>query len=132
MIKPRARKKLPECDRCLLYANNPFLVCAVHPEGVNSDSCLDFRLDPKAEAELWQPLGARYMGDELVIERVTYNGEEIIQPQQLWTQQQQLELIDTHPLFTGKCPQCGYEFERDYTARVHWDCPDCGWMDDSV
>jgi predicted RNA-binding Zn-ribbon protein involved in translation (DUF1610 family) len=107
-------------------------VCAVHPEGVSGDSCLDFRLDPNVEAELWEPEGARYMGDELVIERVTYNGEEIIQPQQLWTQQQQLELVDMHPLFTGKCPECGYEFERDYTARVHWDCPDCGWMDDSV
>ena len=94
--------------------------------------CLDFRLDPNAEAQLWEPSGARYIGDELVIERVTYNGEEIIQPRQLWTQQQQLELLDTHPLFTGKCPECGYTFERDYTARVHWNCPDCGWMDDTV
>lgn len=89
MIKPRAIRKLPECvgvacrrHRCLLYSHNPFLVCAVHPEGVNSDSCLDFRLDPNAEAQLWEPEGARYIDEELVIERVTYNGEEIIQPQQ--------------------------------------------------
>jgi predicted RNA-binding Zn-ribbon protein involved in translation (DUF1610 family) len=121
--------KLPDCvgvarrrHRCLLYSHNPHLVCAVHPDGPASDSCLDFRLDPNTEVEeLWQPEGASY-----------YNGELILQPQQQLTQQQQLELLDTHPMFTGKCPQCGYEFDRDYTARVHWDCPECGWMDDSV
>ena len=31
MIKPSSRRKLPECDRCLLYSHNSFLVCAVHP-----------------------------------------------------------------------------------------------------
>jgi predicted RNA-binding Zn-ribbon protein involved in translation (DUF1610 family) len=102
------------------------------PDGLEGDFCPYFALDPDVEAQLWEPEGARYIDEELVIERVTYNGEEIIQPQQLWTQQQQLELLDMHPLFTGKCPECGYEFERDYTARVHYDCPDCGWMDDSV
>lgn len=71
MIKPRVRKNGTECDRCVLYAHNPFLVCAVHPEGVSGDSCLDFRLDPNAEAQLWEPSGATYMGDELVIKRVT-------------------------------------------------------------
>jgi predicted RNA-binding Zn-ribbon protein involved in translation (DUF1610 family) len=40
-------------------------------------------------------------------------------------------LLDWHPMFTGKCPQCGALFDRDHTARVHWDC-ECGWMDDSV
>lgn len=102
------------------------------PDGVDNDFCPYFAPDPDALIEeLWEPEGARYMGDELVIERVTYNGEEIIQPRQLWTQQQQLELVDTHPLFTGRCPECGAEFDRDYTSRVHWDCS-CGWMDDSV
>ncbi|MGF1939472.1 MAG: hypothetical protein RM347_034895 [Nostoc sp. ChiQUE02] len=114
--------KIPHCDRCLLYSHDPHLVCAVHPAGPQGDSCLDFRLDPNAEAEeLWQPEGASY-----------YNGELIVQPQQRLTQQQQLELLDTHSLFTGKCPQCEYEFDRDYTSRVHWDCPECGWMDDTV
>ncbi|MEH2405323.1 hypothetical protein [Nostoc sp.] len=75
--------------------------------------------DPNQEQ--WQPEGASY-----------YNGELILQPQQGRTQQQQLELLDTHPLFTGKCPQCNYEFDRDWSARVHWDCPECGWMDDTV
>lgn len=116
--------KLPECDRCLLYAHNPHLICAVHPDGVDGNSCLDFREDPNIEPEeLWQPEGATY-----------YNGELILQPEQRWTREQQLELIDWHPMFTGKCPRCGAEFDRDWSARVHWDCPnsECGWMDDTV
>ncbi|WP_225225970.1 hypothetical protein [Komarekiella delphini-convector] len=73
--------------------------------------------------EQWEPEGASY-----------YNRELIVQPQQRWTREEQLELIDWHPMFTGKCPQCGYEFDRDWSARVHWDCPnsECGWMDDTV
>lgn len=43
--------KIPDGDRCSLYAHNPHLVCAVHPDGVDSDKpdgmaslrCLDFR-----------------------------------------------------------------------------------------
>lgn len=23
-------------------------------------------------------------------------------------------------------------FDRDWSARVHWDCPECGFLDDSV
>lgn len=116
--------KIPECNYCLLYAHNPHLVCTVHPSGVEGERCLDFLQDPNAEIEeLWQPEGATY-----------YNGELILQPRQRWTQEQQLELLDWHSLFTGKCPKCGYKFELDYTSRVHWDCPnsECGWMDDSV
>ncbi len=76
--------KLPECDNCLLYSHNPHIVCVVHPDGVEGENCLDFRLDPNAEAEeLWQPEGASY-----------YNSELILQPQQRWTQQQKLELLD--------------------------------------
>ncbi len=113
--------KILECDRCLLYSHNPHFVCAVHPDGVDG-GCLDFREDPNAEpAELWEPEGATY-----------YNGELIVQLQQHWTREQQLELIDWHPMFTGRCPQCNAEFHRDWTARVHWDCPECGWMDDTV
>ncbi|MHC5771800.1 MAG: hypothetical protein ACYTXI_41030 [Nostoc sp.] len=43
-----------------------------------------------------------------------------MQPQQRWTQQQKLELLDWHPMFTGRCPQCGASFDRNYTSRVHW------------
>jgi hypothetical protein len=51
--------KLPECDRCLLFARNPHLVCAVHPTGPNTNTCIDFRENPDAEPEeLWEPEGA--------------------------------------------------------------------------
>ncbi|QIR41745.1 hydrogenase maturation nickel metallochaperone HypA (plasmid) [Tolypothrix sp. PCC 7910] len=128
--------KIKECDRCLFCAHDPYIVCAVHPGGPASDTCLDFREDPELEGkqfvdflgigesneqDQWQPEGASY-----------YNGELIVQPEQRWTQEEQLELIELHPMFTGKCPQCGYEFNRDWSARVHWDCPECGWMDDTV
>ncbi|BDI20597.1 hypothetical protein ANSO36C_63990 (plasmid) [Nostoc cf. commune SO-36] len=85
---------------------------------------MDFRLDPNAEpAELWELEEASYYN--------YYNGELILQPQQRWTRQQKLELLDWHPMFTGKCPQCGASFDRDYTSRVHWDC-ECGFLDDSI
>jgi hypothetical protein len=56
--------KIPECDsasalaelRCSFYAHSPDLVCAVHPFGIDDDSCLDFRLNPNLKAEeLWTP-----------------------------------------------------------------------------
>jgi hypothetical protein len=119
---PPAMPKLPECDRCQLYARNPHLVCAVHPAGPTADTCLDFHKDPNAAPdELWEPEGASY-----------YNGELILQPRQRWTTAEKLELLDTHPLFTGRCPQCSHPFPQSKTPPMHWDCAECGWMDDSV
>lgn len=43
--------KLPYCDRCQLYAHTPYLVCAVHPTGVESDRCPDFRPVPPGHAK---------------------------------------------------------------------------------
>lgn len=139
-------RRLIECDYCQFCAHDPHILCALHPAGSSADACLDFRPDPELEGkqfvdflgigeettfdnpyntdhheEQWEPVGASY-----------YNGELIVQPRQRWTREQQLELLDTHPMFTGICPQCGAFFNRDYTARVHWDCPECGWMDDAV
>jgi hypothetical protein len=116
--------KLPQCHRCIFYTGTPYLVCAVHPSGPGGDSCLDFESDLDEEEELWEPEGARYIGGELVLEgnRVMVDGIEIIQ----------LDMSSWHPMFTGKCPRCGASFDRDYTARVHWDCEECGWIDDSV
>ncbi len=114
-----------------------------HLKGSSADACLDFRPDPELKGKQfvdflgigevgtfdnpyslnhnqWEPEGASY-----------YNGELIVQPRQRWTREQQMELLDTHPMFTGRCPQCSNKFDRDYMARVHWDCP-CGWMDDAV
>jgi hypothetical protein len=114
--------KLSECNHCLLYSHNPHLLCAVHPYGVDGNSCLDFRLNPNAEPEeLWEPQGASY-----------YNGELILQPKQHLTTEEKLQLLDTHPLFTGCCPSCDYQFPSHIPELVHFDCPRCGWIDDSV
>ncbi|AFZ56857.1 hypothetical protein H6G54_02840 [Anabaena cylindrica FACHB-243] len=86
--------KIPDCNRCLFYSHNPHLICSVHPSGVESDNCIDFRENISAEVEeQWQPEGVSY-----------YNGELILQPFPL-TIEQQLEILDTHPMFIGFCPQ---------------------------
>ncbi len=50
-----------------------------------------------------------------------------------YTREEQLEILNTHPFFTGICPQCRHKFEQD-NLPVHFDCPnaECGWIDDSV
>lgn len=145
--------RIPDCDRCLMCAHDLSIVCAVHPYGQDSDFCPDFRPDPNLEnirfqdflglqrqppentdadepynnpyrldpdEEQWQPEGATY-----------YNGELILQPKQR-TREEQLWLLDNHPLFTGVCPACKYHFPQTNFHVVHFDCPICGWVDDSV
>lgn len=101
---PGVRRLKPgRSHRCLLYGRNPHLICAVHPIGPNADTCIDFRENPNAEPEeLWEPEGATYYNDEL-----------ILQPRQRWTPEQQLELLDTHPLFTGRCPRCEHPLDLE-------------------
>ena len=116
--------KVPECDLCLFYSKNAHIICAVHPFGVDGNYCLDFRRDPKIEVEdeeLWSPEGYSY-----------YAGQLIKNPTRRLTPQQQLNIIDTHPFFTGRCPECGYEFPKDNPPAVHWDCPACGFIDDAI
>ena len=120
--------KIPDCDRCSLYAHNPYLVCAVHPNGIDGDCeasrrhrCIDFRPDPNAKIEeQWSPQGYSWYGDELISDRPSRH-----------SQAEQIEILDNHPFFTGVCPQCRHEFNRDNQI-IHYDCPDCGWIDDSV
>lgn len=38
--------KTANCEACLCYAQDSHLVCAVHPDGHNSDFCPDFQADP--------------------------------------------------------------------------------------
>ena len=114
--------KIPQCDRCLFYAKTPYLLCPVNPNGIEGDRCLDFRPKPTAEEEqLWEPEGYSWYGGELIPNR-----------RSPLTQEEQLKILDTHPLFTGVCPECGYKFDLSKSPPVHWDCPQCGWMDDSV
>lgn len=113
--------KIPDCDYCSLYARNPHLVCAVHPDGVNTDSCIDFRPDPKIkEEEQWCVEGYSWYGDELIPNQSSK-----------YTSEEQLEILDTHPFFTGLCPDCGYGFSKNKQI-VHYDCPVCDFVDDSL
>jgi hypothetical protein len=117
--------KIVDCNRCRFHTHSAHLICAVFPSGPDEDICAYFSLDPDAPApepeELWEPEGASY-----------YNGELILQPKQRLTRGEQLELLDTHPVFTGLCPECGYKYSEIVPPKVHWDCPACGWCDDSV
>ena len=91
--------KIADCDRCEFYAHNPYLVCAVHPQGVVTEpsrsiegSCLDFRQDlnaPAHEDEQWSPVGYYWWDGELYP----------IQPKTL-TPEEQLQILDTNPIFT--------------------------------
>lgn len=145
--------KIPDCERCLYYTNNHHLLCAAHPYGPEGDTCIDFSPNPELEGkrftdflgllqrnlehndsseffsnpfdlepdqELWEPEGASY-----------YAGELILHPKVRWTREEQLELLETHPMWTRRCPACSRQFPRYDRPPVHWDC-ECGWIDDSI
>ena len=113
--------KIADCDRCSLYAHDPYLVCAVHPEGVETERCLDYRLDHNTELkEKWSPQGYSWYGDELIADR-----------QSRYSPEEQLEILNNHPFFTGVCPQCRHEFDKN-NPPVHFDCPECNFIDDSI
>lgn len=113
--------RIPDCGRCSLYAHNPYLVCAVHPNGVETDKCLDFRSNSNIKVEeQWSPEGYSWYGDELISDRPSH-----------YTPSEQIKILDNHPFFTGVCPQCRHEFNREERI-IHYDCPQCGWVDDSV
>jgi hypothetical protein len=116
--------KLDICDRCRFYACNPHLVCTLHPNGVDANYCPDYYPNAYQDGnsmEWWEPVGASYSGGELVIDLV-----------QRLTNEQRLELLDSHPLFTGRCPHCEIPMMQTEPRRVHWDCEHCGWKDDSL
>ena len=145
--------KIPDCDHCLYYTNDYHLLCAAHPYGPDDDTCSDFSPDPELEGkrfvdfagllqqnaehfdssesfsnpfdlepeeDLWEPEGASY-----------YAGKLILQPEQRWTREEQLELLGTHPIFTGRCPDCHRQFAQHEKPPVHWDCV-CGSIGDTV
>lgn len=123
--------KLDCCNLCEYCAHSPYIVCAEHPDGVEGDHCPDFRLairahlitdDPLAwSGEAWQPERASY-----------YDGELILDPVQRLSLEQRLELLDVHPLFTGRCPNCEMPVPQAVPGQIHLDCRYCGWADDSV
>jgi hypothetical protein len=112
-------RRLPECDRCQMFSHSEYLVCAIHPEGYKGMSCPDFAQIPGfIEDSPWAPIGYTYYGGELVSNSQPHLSRE----DQLW-------MLEHHPLFTGKCPLCQSEIPG---AHAHFDCDRCGWIDDSV
>jgi hypothetical protein len=43
---------------------------------------------------------------------------------------EQLQVVTTHPFFTGACPECQHLFGQQPMLNTSpWDCPQCGWCD---
>lgn len=93
-------------------------MCVIHPNGPTQEPCPDF--EASNSEEQWQPEGAAY-----------YNGELIYQPPEL-SYEEKLEMLDWHPLFTGRCPNCEMPLFQIDEPGIHWDCEQCGWKDDSL
>ncbi len=89
LIYAIARSAVACANRCSLYAHNPQLVCAVHPMGVDTNRCLDFRPDKDAEIqEQWSPEGYSWYGEELIVNRPSR-----------YSQEEQTEILNNHPFF---------------------------------
>jgi hypothetical protein len=93
--------KQEECDRCEHYSGyegESFLVCAMHPTGPEEDPCPDYDF---VEDDGWFPFGAAYVDGELVLTQAHF----------LEASERNIEIM-IHPRFTGRCPECGNEFDR--------------------
>lgn len=98
------------------------MVCGVNPTGVEGKFCPDFEPDPDvAPIEPRKALGGGY-----------YNGDWIPQPTSTLTIERQYALLDSHPLFTGRCPECETPIRQTDPPTIYWDCRHCGWKDDSI
>jgi hypothetical protein len=107
--------KIPDCDRCQYFLNSLYLVCAINPCGPEGDTCEDFSVIAQADTEVErQSLGGGY-----------YLGDWIPQPFPIATVEEQTALLDWHPLFTGRCPNC--ETPVVETVEGGWKCGHCEW-----
>ncbi|MEO0538618.1 MAG: hypothetical protein AAF215_32760 [Cyanobacteria bacterium P01_A01_bin.123] len=85
------------CQRFSGYLGEEYLVYAVHPSGPAKIPCPNFADEP---------LRAEHYGGELVIMSEHYLNREDC-----------LEILNTYPLFTGKCPE--FDALIPYGDRVH-------------
>lgn len=90
--------KIPDCDRCFHNGHSNYLVCEIHPEDVDKS---------RPDVEF----------------RVTYETDHVPK----LTSAQQYQILMTHPMFTGLCPQCRYKYPSD---RIEWNCPMCKLQSD--
>lgn len=134
--------KLPECDCCQFYTGSTLLPCPVHPSGVKQDQCLDFREDETAARRWKEFLGLDWvskvgpenenlwhnsLGQQESEESSYYNGESITSSKQQWSREQQAHLLDWHPIFTGRCPDCEMPMKQPDLKR-DWICSNCDWV----
>ena len=109
--------KTQECNRCgnfSGYEGEGFLICAMHPAGPEVTPCPD--LDPVEDD--WFPSASDWVDGELIL----------AQAQLLETCERNVVMM-LHPRLTGRCPECGFEFDQKQ-RHDYWDCDHCGWMDD--
>jgi hypothetical protein len=71
-------KKIYQCDRCQFNAHSEYLVCAVHPEGIDGEGthikdnrCIDFLRDPNIK-ELWTAIGFEFIDRQLYKKPIVY------------------------------------------------------------
>ena len=93
--------KILECDCCNYYAHSIYLVCAIHPSGVENNFCPDFE-----SSELWGLENLENYKD------------------------QQMDDMFWHPIFTGRCPMCAHQYSRFQPPPINWYCDECGWEDE--
>lgn len=109
--------KIPECNRCQYFSQSLYLVCGINPSGPAGETCDDFEATVQAAAAPKRhPLGGGY-----------YLGDWIPQPFPTLTAAEQLSLLDWHPQFTGRCPNC--EMPIAAAAEGQWKCRYCEWKD---
>jgi hypothetical protein len=114
------------CEDCHYYSGSEYLVCANHPAGPQEIPCPDFQ--QLADEPEWN---LPVQPEEQWLPQVAfYDGDPIYPPLKHLINAEKLQILMTHPVFTRLCPQCRYEFQGD--PPVHWDCPQCGWVDDLV
>jgi hypothetical protein len=56
-----------------------------------------------------------------------YNDEWIATPHRRLTQAEQMQLLDWHPIFLGRCPHCETPIATPDDAQSHWNCHYCDW-----
>ncbi|MCM1985143.1 hypothetical protein [Lyngbya confervoides] len=114
MVNPKLCR-IPQCDRCQYNAFSEYLVCALHPGGPDGAPCQDFEPWPAGLGE-FPDLGYPEAGLEVhasALSRLSLL--------------EQLEQIESHPMFSGHCPQCGHKL--GHGPRLTWNCDRCGWED---
>jgi hypothetical protein len=114
--------KISECDRCHYFLNSPYLVCGVNPSGPEGSTCEDFRAitpDGGGTEAAKPPLGGGY-----------YAGDWIPQPFPALTAAEELALLDWHPQFSGRYPNCEIPIEE--SSEGQWECEHCDWKDDEM